>query len=407
MKKYNSRICNLFALLLPCFIGFAAITPEAVYGQSSEGYKQMIQLLDQNNIDLEVLKRELEASQIENKTGLTPPNPRVGVNYLKPHPRLKDQRFDFNISQDFEFPSVYGYKRKLANEENQLTQLDFRSDRANLIQAALDVWSEWAYLRKKTELMKRQYAYTMRLLESVEKLLEHGEVSVLERNKVQVFALNFKKEIELSEIEAESAFRELLLYDQGQDIPFITAEYPVPFLDVITTSELADLENTNLEVQTLDRMLTVNQQEIKLRRSQNLPEWSIGFMREQDVEVDFRGVTLGMSIPLWQNKNQVKSAKVKQLALEHRRTGLVSSVHLELLRLSEKQASLLTYHKEIQEHTRDDRRLELIQKAYDLGEMSLSEYLLEQSLMIQLHEKLLEAELELSKIWIELHKGTW
>lgn len=53
------------------------------------------------------------------------------------------------------------------------------------------------------------------------------------------------------------------------------------------------------------------QREIKVNRALTLPKFDIGYRRNGGSEGKMNGFRIGMSIPLWENKNTVKQAKAQ------------------------------------------------------------------------------------------------
>ena len=47
---------------------------------------------------------------------------------------------------------------------------------------------------------------------------------------------------------------------------------------------------------------------VKLSKSESLPKISAGYMSESVLSESFRGVTMGISLPLWENRNRTSAA---------------------------------------------------------------------------------------------------
>src|SRR5690554_6164535 len=89
MKHYHKY--HYIALLLILF-GIGEV-------KAQENYQWLVNAIDSNNTALSAYQKSGDAQKMQNKTGLTLPNPQIGANYLRLKPRLKNQRFDYNISQ--------------------------------------------------------------------------------------------------------------------------------------------------------------------------------------------------------------------------------------------------------------------------------------------------------------------
>ncbi|KAA6308963.1 hypothetical protein EZS27_039465 [termite gut metagenome] len=53
-----------------------------------------------------------------------------------------------------------------------------------------------------------------------------------------------------------------------------------------------------------------------MNQAMGLPSFLAGYMSEKVVGEHFQDITLGISIPLWENKNRVKQAKAASIAAQ-------------------------------------------------------------------------------------------
>ncbi len=53
-----------------------------------------------------------------------------------------------------------------------------------------------------------------------------------------------------------------------------------------------------------------------MNRAEALPKFHTGYLSETVIDQKFQGISVGMSIPLWENKNKVQYAKANVLATE-------------------------------------------------------------------------------------------
>jgi outer membrane protein TolC len=61
-----------------------------------------------------------------------------------------------------------------------------------------------------------------------------------------------------------------------------------------------------------------------------LPSFSVGYMSEKVVGEHYQGVTVGVSIPLWNNRNRVKQAKAAISAAEMKEQDVSQSLYASL-----------------------------------------------------------------------------
>ena len=127
-------------------------------------------------------------------------------------------------------------------------------------------------------------------------------------------------------------------------------------------------------------------------------------MSERVVGQQFRGISVGISIPLWENRYKVKYATANALAFESMMSDNKLQYYNNLKTLHTKAVGL-------QENVNDYRSnlilinsSELLKKALDKGGISLINYILELSFYYESVNKLLELEMDLNKSVAELNR---
>lgn len=395
MKQFWIKI-----LILNTIVGFASI--KTLHAQSSRLFEKVEELLD-NQASVLVQQRYMEAEKMEYQTGIFPENPQVEFEYLRPNPRLRDQALNYKISQEFEFPTVYGSRKKLAHAKQGKADIQLSQYKVEFLKQTLLTWSDWMFLNKKAAFLKNQSELAKKIKESTEKLFSAGQINVLERNKAQVFYLNIEKQYQETLQEKLIKENSLKQFNQGEKFSFLEEVYPVPYFENFASQEGFSSENTNLELHLMNQNIELSKLEINLAKAENLPEFEIGYIREQDIEVDFKGVSLGLSIPLWKNKNKVKAQRLKLQAYEQDKELRTNLIQIEIENRILSQKLKQDYFQNLENSLNQSDNMQLVEKAFQLGEITVIDYITEQNLYNDLYEKYLETEWELSLNWIELY----
>ena len=161
----------------------------------------------------------------------------------------------------------------------------------------------------------------------------------------------------------------------GKEISFELRSYRAASLPEDFESWYADAESSNPLLQYMIKEVGVHQNEEKLYRAMSLPKFSAGYMSEKVVGEQYQGLSVGLSIPLWENKNTVKAAQAQTLAgmalMEDSRLQLYNKLKNSYARAMDLKKSSDAY----MESLGMVNNAELLKKAYDMGEISLIEYL--------------------------------
>ena len=126
-------------------------------------------------------------------------------------------------------------------------------------------------------------------------------------------------------------------------------------------------------------------------------------MSEKVVEEQFQGVTLGLSIPLWGNKNTVKYAKLRTEAVQSMENDAKVQFFYEMKTFHIKAISLQNSIADFKQRISGDKMLILLEKAMQIGEISLSDYYFELMVFYDNREELLKMERELQNTLAKLN----
>ena len=137
-----------------------------------------------------------------------------------------------------------------------------------------------------------------------------------------------------------------------------------------------------------------------------LPSFSLGYMGEFTAGERYQGITLGMSVPLWSNRNRVRQSKAALLAAEARQDDAARTAYGNMEALFRRTVNLKmvaqTYKTALE---KTDNRL-LLKTALDEGEISVLDYLTGMNLYYDAASKALDAERTYQKAFAELTATT-
>jgi hypothetical protein len=233
---------------------------------------------------------------------------------------------------------------------------------------------------------------------------ENGETNILEYNKAQLNLLNVSKELESIGIERNALLAELTMLNGGLAIDFTDSVFQIKGIPEDFEQWYLLAEQKNPTFGWLKKEIEISQKQTGLNRAMSLPKLQTGYMSEKVVGQQFQGVTVGLSIPLWENKNQVKYAEANSRALESIASDSKIQFYNHLKALHTKTIALQKNVNEYRSGVLSFDSSELLKKALDKGEISLINYIVEFSLYYESVNKLLELERDMNKSVAELNR---
>ena len=378
----------------------AILASTSLFAQNN--MSSVLSSIEENNTTLKALRESAEADKLENRTGLTLSNPEVGFNYLWGNPGNIGNRTDFSVTQTFDIPTITGMKSRVANEKNNLIEWQYKADRMNILLEAKQYCIELIYynaLKKELDL-RLQHAET--IAEGYKQRMDRGDANILEYNKVRLNLSTIQGEMSKIDVERNALIEQLKRLNGGNEVrlddyQFGNVELPLNFGDWYVQAE-----QNNPVLAYVKQEIEVSKRQVSLSKAMGLPTFSAGYMSEKVVGQRYQGISVGVSIPLWENKNRVRQAKAAVRAAESREADSKQQFYGQLQILYSRTFGLKATAESYRKSMETANSTDLLKKALDAGEISLLEYILEIGLYYDTVNQALEAERDYQKTYAEL-----
>ena len=353
---------------------------------------KVIEEIEGNSKTLNVIRQQIEAQKLENRTDIFLHDPEVEFSYLWGNPSELGKQKELSVTQSFDFPTAYGHRKKISKMQNQNLELQYKSERIDLLLKAKQLCINLAYNNALSKEYETRLSNAQQIASAYQLKFETGDASIIEKNKAMVNLTTVESEKNLIDIERKTILSELTALNGGIEIEFddtFIANTPLP---QNFNNWYSSAEAKSPMLQYLSQQIDINKQQVKLNTALALPKFTAGYASEKVIGEDFRGITVGISIPLWENKNKVKQAKAQarstELLLDD--SKLQFMMHLQQLyaKTSVMQENAQAYRSSISQHSNEL----LLKRALDEGQISLLEYLLETEYYYDVVNKTLEAE---------------
>ncbi|MDO9512392.1 MAG: TolC family protein [Bacteroidales bacterium] len=375
---------------------------QCIFSQNS--ISGVLKEVERNNTRLQAFQKKGIADKLENKTGIFLENPEIEYNYLWGNPEQIGNRTDFGIYQSFEFPLAYRYKKSISSLKNKQIDIEYEKQWKEIRLHTKVLCLELIYTNAiATELNKRK-ADAEKIAMMYKTKFELGESNLLDYNKARLNLLNINKKAESHIIQRQALLAELARQNGGIFILFNDSVYSGPSIPNNFETWYVQSLQDNPDLELIKQESEIGSVQVKLNRTLSLPKFKAGYMSEKVENEEFRGISVGMSIPLWENRNTVKQARAHSLALQSAENDTRIQIYNYLSMLYQKalrmKLSVETYRKDLETFNNSV----LLDKALEKGEIGLIDYLLELSLYYDNIEQLLEMEKDMHIILAELHQ---
>jgi outer membrane protein TolC len=356
------------------------------------GYENVLNHIEENNATLAALRERTEAQKIDASTGIWLANPEIEFNYLWGSPKAIGKRTDISIRQTFDFPTAYIDRNRLAGLQSDNAGLAYKAGRTDILLSARQVCINLTYQNN----LVKEYSARLKNAESIAVMykikLEKGDANAIENNKAQLNRAAAMTELSQIESERDALLAELRRLNGGKEIVFQDCDFPDDALPADFEGWYAEAETKSPVLQYVRAQIAIDKQQLQLNKSLAMPKFSAGYMSEKIVGEHFQGISVGVSIPLFENKNRIKHAKAQVKASEAALEDDKLQFYYHLQSLYLKAAALRQNKSVLKQSLSENNSEKLLKKAFDAGEISLINYLLELEYYYDAIVKLFETE---------------
>jgi len=389
-KNIVSAICGCL-----CFVGGFAQTNTT--GELLDG-------IEQNNAELKAYRAFIESRQLENKSGNNLPDPQLSAFYLPYGDNSGAEYTEYQISQSFEFPTVYAARGKWNDLQAQELESGFAKLRQEVLLKADKLLVVLTTLQKQKGLERTRREQSEQAYDQIRELFKKEQVGILDLNKAKIAWIQEQFVVEQTEIEIQNALVLLEKLNGGETIDLdsigLQEDIEIESLETLWQAKTAK----DPELQQLGINESVSRQKIKLERNKVLPDLTAGYNYQGVSGNNFSGFYGGVSIPLWNSKNRVKAAKT---AYEYRRSqseAVTAKLYASFREQYNLYQLLLKKYREYQTTMESLDSESLLFKAFQLGELSFMDYYVELKFYRDALDEMLQMEKDLYQLRAELLK---
>lgn len=385
-------------------INIIALTLAVQFTYAQSSVDNILNSVAKNNKTLIANTKYADAKRLEYKTGLTPDDPKVDYDYLIGSPATAGNQTDFSVTQSFDFPTAYLSKKKMSNQQIAKTELELSALRQNILLETKTLCFHRIYLNKREAELKRRVGQVGQVYEGYQIKMKNGEATILDVNKAQLLLLNLKTELALNSSESKRTVAKLTELNGGSVILLPDTLYPLT-PEVPEFARMDSLiEANDMLVKIYSKDKDISNAKLKVVKGMALPKMEAGYHSQAILGQKYQGAHLGISIPLWQNKNTIKTEKANLIFSDFKIAEHRNEHYYENQQIYEKYSVLKSSLNEYDKIFRSVNNTELLNKSLKAGQISIIEYFMELSYFYLAYDNYLKAENEYNTSIAQLYK---
>ena len=375
----------------------------SVNGQNS--IDAVLRSIEANNKELQANKQLTVSKKLEAKLDNNLPDPSVSYVHQYGNREGMGIQGELVASQSFDFPSVYVQKNKLSKSKAASFDRQGAEFRQQILLQAKEICLDLVLLNQQRALLDKRRQNAEQLAELYAMRLETGDANILETNKIDLELLNAKTEARMNESARIAKLQELATLNGGIAIDFTDTTY-MSDGDILSFEELrAEAVTSNPQLLTLKSEQVAARRQLSVNKSKSLPGFELGYrMNTATGGERFNGFLVGISIPLFSNRNNVKQAKAQALYTDLQLESTTTTVESELHQLYNQSVALKTSMDEYNTVLKSQNSLALLNKAIQTGQISMIEYFVDVTTFYQSMQNYMQLQNEYQKVMAQLYK---
>lgn len=344
--------------------------PLAVSAQTAQFNRILNQVMDSIS-NIRSLESGFDAEIMTLKAENSLSGPEVGVQYKWPRRPGEGNRWGVEVSQEIEWPGIYGARRKaaanLAGIKSNATAQTERWLRFEIADRLLQLIE----VSKRRDMLTEIRSNLEEVCTSMAKMLEIGQATVIDVRKAEFELLAISEKLadtraEYDRVAALVGFGQVKPsgLDQLTDYPDTPVELPLMTPD--------EIEKQASVQRSLD--------EACMERMKNMPSLSVGYVHDFEEGIHFNGFSVGLKLPSYstRKRNAAKQleSETRHMEFEQARAERIASLKADVSELNHLSELLEEYERVLG----SDDYLRKLRKSFDARQITLTQYLLDQNL---------------------------
>lgn len=377
----------------------------SVPGFAQENAGTVLSQIEKNNTALQALRKRTEADQYGYKAERALEAPEVGFDYLWSSPADVGTRKDISVTQSIDVAALAGARGKLADSRTELSDIQYNIERQKILLEAKQLYIRIVYCNAVNAELSSRIARSEQIEAAYRDMQARGETDMIEVNKAHLAYLSQKNALSRNMVERESLLSELQGLNGGEPVEVNAS--------VISTDEVlpadfgawyAEASQQIPELAYMKKNVDVNAAEARTAKMANYPSLTAGYMAELVKGSNFRGLTLGLSIPIWSVRSKVRQANASCEAAKLEERDAVTKTYNSFKALYDRAKGLQEISAELSSSLAvSTEAMALTEHKLKVGDISLIDNIMELSLYYSLADEVLATSCDYALALAELY----
>lgn len=355
---------------------------------SAQDYDELLRQVIVNNPEIASFEADADSRLAEMRSQNNLPETEVDFEHQWGQKNIGN-KWSIGISQGFEWPGVYNARRSAAKSASEAMRFLKRSNYLDKLLEIKLLFIDIVNTRKNLAVMEQVCNHMSQLKTKYHEGFSHGEVTIIDVNKIDIEYINSSRRCNELKTQMVMLQNSLTAINGGKDCSEIIdalTEYPQDML-LSENDYIEHIKQFDPQLGYSMQMSKSQASSVKAAKLGNLPGFSLGYMHVNELGEHFNGLKVGLSLPLFSNRNKVKAADALLRSMDYDAVGIELS---KLSAMYTDRTKVLSLFEEISQYRtifENSDNLNLLKKALDGGEISLLTYLQEVNYFLEAQQE--------------------
>ncbi|MBN1112484.1 MAG: TolC family protein [Bacteroidales bacterium] len=362
---------------------------------------EVMKSVESNSNVLKAERERINAVALTYKTDILPENPEIEYSKVL---QSGTGESEILVKQSFLFPTAYFLKCGLSKQQVSNLENEYSAKRQDILLEAKNVFLEIVYHNKQMKFFAERLEQVKEIKQAMETSFKQGNVGRMDYNKAALEYQDLSNQYNAILVERNNELQRLAELNGGVAIDVSDQQYDQQYQVTDFQTLKADFIANDPTIAQLNADVDIAKKSVAVQRSLTLPKLSVGYRNINPGSNSVNGVVVGMTIPLWENRNKVKAQKANMMykteVVNQYQVAYTSALQQTYNRVVQKQSAYMS----LSDLLKSSNNNNLLFKAYKGGNISILDLFQELDYYYKLNTKWLEQEKEYYQELAKLYK---
>lgn len=392
--------CRVGFKFILCLLGILAASQTT----GALNPEKICELAVENNMEVVALQAELDAQTQFAKSRNSLSGPEVEFEHLWASGH--ETKWTLGVTQNFDWPGLYSLRKKIVESGKLEASLRIQALKQKIGYEALCLATQICYKQRRIDALRHIADELEETERSVNAAYESELVTILDKKKIAIETINVR--IELDNIAAQQSE----LITRLEEMTGVTlTDKDVDWVKTAPLPKLEDydfyarqLKENNYELEAARAALSNAQLALREADMTSLPGFGIGYRHEKEDNRHFNGFALSLTLPTWGIKASKRAAQMQSVAADAKVAQLTRTAEARLMSEYKRAVSLRQNLADANNNGLDGSYSTLLRETLDGGEITVLDYLREQTWLRQATLSILDLEEQYALLLVSLNR---